>query len=400
MNDSTVSNEVRELRHEIALLRDLIADKPAHSQSLHLRIFAERTNGERKPFLLVLSSSKEHRVRLSAIRTAITLSLLLDLEQRSQGLPGAVNTRESAAEFLLRMNVSQGDMNRLSEQIRVAFYRYAEFWKDELEEVTRSRYDREKERLFFPDEGTRISVELTSTDPLIEDALPKVGQTPMLDRLRRDKFLFVPGGGKGSERFLKEIYASPGPLEVSSAYARLQLITVPQTILRKYCKVPEALERNIIMHDRLANGLLTYSEIIPEDGFEELVNRGPEADFAYFPGMSVQEIVEHLDFVQKLILSKSGYRLIVTRSEIPFYLGRFVAQGFSLSSFFKLPRSGPVSAYSSFAVWGPEVGRMAEATLFDWLLQHPTTTSDPTRILEYLSTIRQRLLEKHAADTL
>ncbi len=306
-------------------------------------------------------------------------------------MPGVSDIRETSSQLLGLITPDFHLTSRTSEQIRVALYRFAPFWKEELQDVVKASFDTANARLAFHDSTFQTKMEIASSDPLIEDALPKLGQTPMLERLRRDRFLFVPGGGRGAERLLAEVYATPGPIDIISTYARLPLITVPRHLLDKHGTIPEAYARYAIMHQRLKEKSLTITEILPEEGFDQLIMHGPKAASAYFPNLSVDELVQHMEFLRELLETGAGYRLILTRSDIPFYLGRYTTQSFSLSSFFKPPRSGPVSAYSCFAIWGAEIGDMAQATLFDWLMNHPTTESDPKKVLKYVENLCFRL---------
>lgn len=387
-----VANEVLELRHQISVLRDLISSQTQPAPATRVRIFIQRYPSERKPYLFVFHYSGEKRIRMSPVRAALTLTLLLDLEQRCGGCANVGSVRDAAARLLSLISSIPENSERLGEQIRVALYRYAKFWKEELQEILPARFDAASESLLL-NAVSSISLEIISSDAGIEDALPMFGQTPMLQRLRRDRFLFVPGGGRGAERFLEEIYSTPGHLDVVSTYARLQLITVPPGLLERYGSVPEAISRHAKMHRRLAEGRLKFTEIISEEGFEDLLRLGPRSHFSYFPEMQLSELIEHLEFVHHLISARCGYRLILTRSDIPFFIGRYNAQNFSVSSFFKIPSGGPASAYSSFAVWGPELGQMAETTLFDWLMNHPSTTSDQGKVLSFLESAINKLSE-------
>ena len=395
MNDRKIANEILELHRQISDLRDLVLLKIPAPPAEALEILVGRGASERKPFLLTIGRNLEKSIGLSSIRAAITLTLLLDLEQRSSGKAGILSIQDSSAELFRLLSPGAYDEGRLQEQTRVALYRFADFWRDEMQEVLGATFDPMGERLSLSKPEPFV-LDIRSSDQSIEDALLFFGRTPMLLKLQRERYLFVPGEGRSAERFLYEIYSSAGTLEVLSTYARLQLITVPPWLMQKYHTVPEAVDRHSEMHRMLVEGRLKFTEILPMEGFEELVELGPDSLFAYFPNMELSELIDHLRFVYQMMSSQSGYRLILMRSEIPFFVGRYDSPKFGLTSFFKFPKSGLAAGYSSFAIWGPDLGEMAGANFFDWLMKQPAALCEPKDVLEYLESVIQRLCNEDA----
>ncbi len=366
MAGSTLIGEVLELKQELSLLRSIVGPEVG-ARPVRLRVHVERTRGDRKPYLLIFKFRAEKRLRMSATRSAILLSLLLDLEQRSGGLPGTLSIRELALEVYKTIAPEPSDAALLDEKLRVGFYRFGTFWEEELADIFPAEFDQTLERLVPASPGTHCGVDIGSSDPVIDDALPKLGRPPMLNRLRRDEYLFIPAGGSGGEGFLSEIYTLPGALEVAGAFVRPALFTVPEHVVKKHASTEEALLRHSLARRRLAEGSLVLNEVVPEDCIENLT---------YFPGMSTEERVEHLKALEHLVLVDVGYSLFLTRSEIPFDLGTYKAGPVQLAMFLRVVEAKEQTAYSCFAVWGSEIAMMSEVILAR-LREHPSTTSAP-----------------------
>ena len=392
MNDQSVTSEVRELREQIVQLRQLLEPNTAPIRDAQaIKVYVERSHGERRPYLFIIRSPNEKRIRMSLTRTAIFLTLLADLEQRSSGLNGISSTRAVAVQLLQSFEPQLEDSAHLQEQIRVALYRFAQFWNEEFDSTFPAYYDSTAERLRTSHEGLAYRFDISSTDPTIIDAMPKLGGRSMLDRLQKDLFLFVPGGGAGGERFLKEIYSSPGNLKVNVAYARPQIITLPHEILKKYSNNTDSLERHKIMHQRLIDGTLSFLEIVPESSLEKMIEADDDGTYSYFPGMSGEEVDRHLEFLSDMIRTQNGYRLVLTRAEAPFYVGIYESLNFQLADFFRLQSTSTGWNYSSFAAWGGQITATISTTVMEWLMNHPSSSAEPTKVLSLIDNARENL---------
>lgn len=390
-----MTDQVAELRQEIAALRSLLpSNENSPTDIVRISVHVENVGGDRRPFLVVFRSPVELRLRLSVIRTAILITLLADLDRRSRGVPGH-GVRESVHAVLKYVAPPTEDLTRAQEQIRVGLYRFASFWRQECAQLPLA-FESVAERFEVPGSNGKVEVQVISPDPLIEEALTSLGRLTTLDRLRQDRFLFVPAGGGGGERFLREIYEQPDQLRVLSAYSHLTMVTVPPRLLERYR--PEAVPRMSIMHRRLRDANLGYTEIIPEDSIRKLIKPQPDGSYPEYPGMSHAEVVERLQFLLSLLDSTPSYRLVLTRAEIPFYVAVYqTSLDFSITSFFRMPHARDAMSFSSFAVWGSELVQMTKSTLFEWLLNHPSTTSERHHIRAEVTNALELLKESHPA---
>lgn len=389
MNEK-VASEILELHRQISVLRDLVSPLLQPKSSNAILVSVGRSESARRPFTVQFKGRFEKTVHLSAIRAAILLALLQELELRFSSKASVPQVRDIASKLFQMIVPGSFEENRVHEQVRVGLYRFQECWKDEFSEVFPADFDSSEERLATHNDEV-LEVEISSSDETIENALRFFGRTPMLQKLQREKFLFIPGEPGYAERFLSEIYASADKLKVTSAYGRMQLITVPCHLIEKYNTVPEVAARHTQMHVMLSEGRLSFTEFLPASGFEELVARGPDARFAYFPAMEHDELLEHLYFLHHLLTLSSGYRLVVMRSDIPFYVGQYEAQDFGLTAFIKFPTTGLAAAHSSFVIWGGEIGETASKGFFDTMLRSRSAISDPKEVSIYLESIITRL---------
>ncbi len=389
MND--IGAEVRELRIELSSLRRLLSPNRAAPVSTKLRVHIERSFGERKPYLLILRSEKEYRLRISATRAAILLPLLVDLDQRSLGLYGISNIRDVAFDIIKQIAPDLGNSFKIQEQIRLGLYRFGKFWTEEFDQSFPVRFDTVSERLIPATQATKVGVELTTTDSECADILSKLSGRSMLERVRSERFLFVPSGGSGGEIFLKEIYGIESKLTVTGTYFRPQIISLPLNVLKRFARSKEAIDRHKLMHSRLAAGTLSFTEIVPEESLTTLATPDENGHYPYFPGFQIRDVEQHFDSLTKLVQGKSGYRLLLTRAEIPFHVGVYRTSEFELADFFRLPNVRETWDFSSFAVWGRDVAATISATVLDWLTSHPSTTSDPASVLKILESSKEKL---------
>lgn len=356
-----------------------------------LQIFVESISGERKPFRFIFKGIISKELRVSTTRAVILLTLFADLHRRVVGRPQIEDLRRAATNFLDPANSNFQSTSRMAEQIRVGFYRLKEFWDEEFAGCGTLFFDSVSQRIFPTSSQFAPLIEIECVDAFLRDCLDETLSISALEQMKDGGCLFIPGGGNGSERLLREIYDTKKELNVVGFYVRPGLVTVPQSLLKKYVKSRDALKRYELAEQKFADGTLNLTEVVEISSIRQLARPNPDGTFLYYPGMTRNEAVEYFDCLIERIATRPNYELILTSMEIPFYVTAYDSGDSHVTIFFRVTLTGCPTGPTCFATSGKQTYISAVSQLFSWLRSQPNTINERAEVIAELKRHRNSI---------
>jgi hypothetical protein len=388
----SLSQQVKELQIEVASLRTAYGKflTPVASKKI-IKVFIERKEGERKPYLVIVKGNRTTTFQLSLTRMAVFLSVVLDWKNRTTGGEGIGDTRVAAFEILRQLNQELLDSRKVQEQVRVAMYRFESFWNVGLASILPAQFDSENFRLNASVPESKLSLEISSTDIGIEQVLSEALPNFILNRLLTESCLFIPGNRDLVEKFLLQVYEH-APLTAVSAYFRPQMIGYHPELLSKIVPSSNVKGRYDLMHKQMQEGRLRFTEILEEDHIVRLFTPNADGTYPLFPGCTRDDVIKYFDFIDDLIFRKVGYQLNIVKARIPFYVTTYESRHFDITSFFSTTEERSVNAPGSFAVSSKETVNSIKSSVFRWLIEHPSAITAPAQVRKRLGEIREAAL--------
>lgn len=363
-----------------------------------LSIFISRTTTPGKPYSVQCDGIISTTFKLSPIRAAIFLVLILDLEDRSDGGAG-VDDPTSAINSTLATLSDSGSSEEAGnpERIRVAVYRFWEFC-DSTNHLKGAEYalglDDKRLRFFVLDkEGEpfkgNVEIEVTSNDPVISSILSHALTRSPKEQVRRKKALFIPPGVDGADRFLLEMYEHPHKLLVTSLYVRPPLQSYPDELLKKIGVSPRMLKRKALAFEGYRSGRFHFLEILNEHTIWNTVRKSPSGGFLLYPAQVTNEdIIEHLYNLVSILTSYDNYQLHITRMVVPFVLVNYEIQSTAASEhytvFFQAFGSAAERDLGCFAIHDQTLQQSVSQHIVKWLMHHPSTLKERGDVTRYL----------------
>ena len=368
-----------------------------------LSIFISRTNTPGKPYSVQCDGIISTTFKLSPIRAAIFLVLILDLEDRSDGGAGVDDPTAAITATLATLSDKESSEEAGNpDRIRVAVYRFWEFC-DSTNHLKGSEYalglDDKRLRFFVlnregePYKGN-IEIEVTSNDLLISSILSHALTRSPKEQVRRKKALFIPPGVDGADRFLLEMYEHPHNLSVTSLYVRPPLQSYPDELLKKIGVSPRMLRRKALAFDGYRSGRFHFLEILNEHTIWNTIRRSPSGQFLLYPAQVTNEdIIEHLYNLASILTTYDNYQLHITRMVVPFVLVNYEIKGASTSEhytvFFQAFGSAAERDLGCFAIHDQTLQQSVSQHIVKWLMNHPSTLRERTDVAQYI----QKMIE-------
>lgn len=363
-----------------------------------LSVFISRTNTSGKPYSVQCDGIISSTFKLSPIRAAIFLVLILDLEDRSDGGAG-VDDPTAAINATLNA-LSEAESNEEvgnPERIRVAVYRFWEFC-DSTNHLKGAEYalglDDKRLRFFVLDRAGEpfkgnIEIEVTSNDPVISSILSHALTRSPKEQVRRRKALFIPPGVDGADRFLLEMYDHPHKLLVTSLYVRPPLQSYPDELLKKIGVSPRMLKRKSLAFEGYRSGRFHFLEILNEHTIWNTIRRSPSGGFLLYPAQVTNEdIIEHLYNLVSILTTYDNYQLHITRMVVPFVLVNYEIQSSNSSEhytvFFQAFGSAAERDLGCFAIHDQTLQQSVSQHIVKWLMSHPSTLRERGDVTRYI----------------
>ncbi|MCB0344143.1 MAG: hypothetical protein KDD66_03465 [Bdellovibrionales bacterium] len=403
----SVSNLQSKIDGRFDLVQDLLVrtlssfdSLPSDILSHSLTVFFEKTGRERKPYTIFFDGLFRASKNISVMRASILLVLLCDLAERLASKAGISRRHELIEELYSSLSK---DSKNVAESVRSALYRFAynqegPFVKDGSFEL---RYNPDLLTLDLFQQGElvkpgKVYLELNSEDPILASALEKTLNLTPLGRLRQQRALLTPSSPEGAQQLMLEMYEGMETMVVHSVYYRPPSSLFPERLFNKLNLPDLAKRRAQIFRNALQNEAIEFHDIINIEELNRIVEKDEESRFLLFPeGVSSEHISELLDEMIYLITNFPGFNYYITRATFPFYVVTYAAKTRhgpeKITLFFRHFSPHNPMDVSCFAIRDPFVYQVIVANIAQWLISHPTTTSDRDRVVTTLSELKARL---------
>lgn len=344
--------------------------------SYDVKIFIERIISDRKPISILFRSSLDRLSRMSVIRAAVLLTLLLDYVRRLKGLDTLHDFDAAIKDIANQLSDNSLNLNR--EQIRVAKYRLMKVWQKEYQDVLQLEIDVDS-FLLRKSRGFSSVLRISSSDPTILCIAHELTKESRLVKLRREKALFLPAGASAADELLYELYSQRSDITVMTAGLKPANISFPEVLLNRY--PIKTRDRNYyeLVNEKMVQGTLKLTEILHLSFFEQfIVSNGQDRKFSEADSLLlIRELIRKLETV-------SSYHLVITNAEISFLATTFNSNELDCTAFYNSGGSSGSSDCSYLFLWGESVRKSLTEGFYRWIFQHPSTIQDREVVLRYL----------------
>lgn len=396
--ESVVLREIQEVRRELDVLKSFLAHgdraDPGSESNVRLNVSFDRRQSDRLPFTVALGGTRSVQLPLSALRTAILLVCLLDLERRSSGGTGLTKPAELIEEVCRALGHADGEKG-LSESVRVGLYRAARFFRDStnVEGCPEIRIDPQTARCTIrhgaePVDPRRVRVRIVTSDETISRLIDSLTTTSPLARVRHQQAMYVPAGPDGYDLLLHELFSAPGEVFECSMFYRISIQNHPVDLLERYGASPHRLERAKIVQQGYREGRVKFREILNRDSIRDQLF--PETDdLGVSPfTRTAEDRVKLAEHVIMLLKTCPTYELVLTDAFLPFYLGTLSLRDGAASEdfvlFFRRDGREANPQVGAFVLNDQNMFRTIDETITAWVLEHPTTIRDRAAVIAEL----------------
>lgn len=371
-------------------------------KTAELKVYFERASGERRPYLIRFEGLVSATVKLSAVRASILLVLLVDLEDRGDGGQGVLDLLRAMNETYYELSpLDKNDPISVTDRIRVAMYRFSDFFSEDLGLKTDRaplKFDHRAIRI-FGHAGRAPVVEISSSDSVISGVIDRLLSTSPLARIRRYKTMFIPSGISNYDRLLLEFFDHRFPVAMTSMFVRPSVNSYPPPLLKKIGVSSNTLRRREIFGDGLKQGRFRHRELLRRDSIWDLIRADKKGRFTSYPfAISKAEVDSHLKHIGENLSEHRNYELILTDAPFQFLLVSIVIESGKIPEHYTLlyqyPNQESLYDISAFVIYDRNVGQSVSTMVVEWVLNHATTVGDRKKIDEELELVRT-YLKKH-----
>ena len=383
-------------------------DEDSGRLAVHMKVSIELTHSERKPYSVRIEGPFVTNERLSPIRAAILLVLLLDLQDRVDGGPGCPEPLAAMVSAYRQLDPTvdslSGDAPAL---VRTALHRFARFLEDSKSFESRwfsLRMNRDELRLELHDREANLT--LSNLSVAIESSSSSVRQiversfacSPML-KVKKMGTAYLAGGEGEHDRFFRELFDHKHPVESWGTFERLSVQSLPSDLLRKAQVSESRREQARLMHEGFAEGRCRFTEIHNSSTLWDCIRCSEEDGFKLYPSnFSSNDVRSHLEHVIHLLKSFSSYSLHLTEVPIPFHVvtTRVFANAVPDCFTVFIPRFNKEAIYrvSSFVVYDMNLSSNVIQNMIGGLHTFPNTVSDRAAVIKRIESVLAHLKNK------
>lgn len=361
--------------------------------------------GDRKPYALAFRGSEPWSVKLSSVRTALLLTLFVDLKLRMAGQPGIEDVVAKASGILSQLEEDKKDAN-VVEATRVAYYRLTDFLVDELAELFLGKQvplelvdGRIQARPSWWKKKQLNALEILTSDHRISSILNNAFETSPLERVRRAKTLFVPQGDDSHDRVQLQLFDHQYLVHVHSLYYRPTVQSIPIDILERYGASQNRIRRNQLVQEGYRTGRVRYTEILNRKTLLQMINEHKSARPIIYPaGVGLPDVIQHFDFLIDRVRNQKNYQLILSDAEFPFYLTTCAIDYPSGKEYYVLlfqeAKATDFHQIRSFILHEPQIYRGIQESIVEWVIGHPSTQTNRENVEEELHRYRHAAVEQ------
>ncbi|MBN8551104.1 MAG: hypothetical protein J0M12_17455 [Deltaproteobacteria bacterium] len=397
---SALLDEIRALRNELKTLSQNGAATSDSSQSVsrELNIALDRVVGERKPFVLRCHGIFDFELKLSSMRAALFLALLLDVHDRSAGGATSSEITTRMATLYRSLEGTNAPDEQIAALVRVGLYRL------ELSLVESPLFEGSELSLAFNSQLHRLeiagkskiqrwsdlSVSISSSDPKILALIDSLLATSPLSRARKQKSMYISSSERGWDQLFLEYFNHTQAVQNTSLYYRPALPTFPDALLTHIKASAATIARKRVMLQGYRSGRVTFHEILNRQTLWEMITKMPNGNFKlYPPGVTGELVTAHLQELQLHLDSYEKYSLSLTDAVFPFIVGVIqIGEGEKLDAFTMFYRQAPAletSDVTCFVLHDPFVAQSVLSRVISAVLEHPSTSSDRAQVREEIS---------------
>ena len=368
-----------------------------------LNVFVDSIVSERKPFLFRITGLSSGSFRASAVRAAILLVLLTDLDERLDGRSGIQNRQEAIVSAFERLD-NDPSINA-GESVRVALYRFKDFFDGAKITNTESyslQYDPAGIQLniFRGDKQLgpgEASINLTTNETEVSTVIDGISKASILRQINKRGALFVPPGPSGYDKLLVELFDHDFGIDAITAYFRPSSVSFPRDMLEMIGGSDTILHRWDLAHSGYSTGKFYYLEILNFSTTWDFIRRTDDGRFLLYPKVVQPEHVErHIEFLIHKVKTIKTYELVLSEALFPFHLGLFNLKmeplPKSLTLFFRqISKSEPVHDISCLVISDQTVFQNMNDKVISWILGHPSTQRSKHEVAHTLAKVLDHL---------
>lgn len=385
--------ELRAMRDEVShlsrMLRDHFDGATVSACTRRLDVSIHIIEGERKPILVEIRGGISLSAKLSSVRASLLIALLVDLRDRHDGGVGVENLFEASTKVWAVLDPKSVGDGKAAARLRVALYRVEGFLKELSPSVSglSLALDLTRTQLVVYSAGgapaERLEIDIRPSTVELEQALRMIGENSPIALIRRRKAVFFPMDAAAIDRLHLAFLSSEASVRVRSLSFRLSHWLFPQALLERTAASAERRALAQRAAERLANGTLSFTEIVQRECLWDTIRESTKGKFVALPmGARVQEVGEYLDRLAALSSSDSGYQLVLTESELPFFIVTYQLAGECFTLLFRSPMEGSEAPCSCFAVYGEQFLERISEQVLEWTLSRSGTIEDRDLVAE------------------
>ena len=242
--------------------------------------------------------------------------------------------------------------------------------------------------------------EVSSNHDAIRHCFDQVLSISPLERVRQQRVLFVPGGPEGFDRLFLDLFDHSHRVEETSLFLKPSIITYPDRLLDRLGASLQDRKRKEIIFQGFKSRRCFFTEILRRETLKELVDFGHGGvSRIYGPGITEAMAEEHIQaIIHQIEAYFPVYKLVLTDAAFPFLLSTFQIfaedEPESYVVFFKqlIIEHDPI--IECFAIQDQAVTRNVLENVINWVIAHPSSESDPTKVVAELRVIAKPLRAK------
>jgi len=373
----------------------------------HLKIFVAKTGEGRKPYIVYFNGLFETSLKLSSIRTAILLTLLQDLEDRSEGGKGSPDPLETISKSYHALEPQAIDDEKLTKNLRVALYRFDIFLAESKQFVRGDfalRFDDSTLRLNLVNNKKKenqnsLTIEIETNDREIGILLDQTFSTSPLAQIRKHKMSNYPPCKENSQKLVGELFNHNFPLIENILFFRPTLPTLTTDLLESF-KFNDAVAEHVNVYWEGCRTKRVHSiNIISEGSLWDLIKLDPELGFIlYEKDINSKQVENHICNIIDLLENFEKFEIIVPSYPIVMNVGNYEMSSSSIPEYFTVFygkfQPDRFSGTSYFAVNNPLAYQGIANNVVNPIINHPTTIADKGKVIDLFREILNHLVEK------
>ena len=401
--------EMSELKESLNYLTQILINKtqPTTTQNKpQLKIFIGHGDSDRKPFEFSISGVITSSFSASPVRSAIFLTLLLDLKTRSETQNGLGNLELLTPEVLAGLEAEGSDRESSDNKIRVAAYRFFDFCegKSVLSGKDYSlAFDHDSYQLNLKPTSTQnsasstdgLELDISTNLPEVFRIISKLSGRLTLNQVKNKKVVYVPSGKHGTDQLLLQMYDHPHKLHVTSLYLRPPFASYPPALLEKIGVSDLVKKRKDLAFAGYQEERFLFEEVLSLATINNITQRDAQGNFKFYPkNVTALDVIDHIKNLISILETYKNYNLYLSEIQVPFVLVNYEIQSGAVPEnylvFFQSNEDFSKKDMGCMVMSDPLAWRGVQENVVNWIKQHPSTVKERNDVIAVL----QKTIEK------